>query len=179
MKKIAFSFPLLLVLAGCATRYSQAAPLGRVFPAIVGNSLDGRRVEIPAAFAGRPVLLLVGYEQMSQFDIDRWVLGLDQLGVKIESYELPTIAGIFPGLFSGSIDSGMRSGIPKEDWPSVITVYGDASTLQEFVGNDPSLPARVALLNAEGRVVYFHGTGYSLDALKKLKSSVDALRTDR
>ena len=62
-------------------------------------------------------------------------------------YELPTISGLIPGLFSGSIDDGMRSGIPNEDWAIVVTIYRDAETVEQFFGNENPLPARVVLLD--------------------------------
>ena len=51
-------------------------PVGELFPAVVGQSLEEVRTEMPAAFAGEPAVLLVGYEQNAQFDIDRWFMGL-------------------------------------------------------------------------------------------------------
>lgn len=179
MEAILRAFPIAIALAalgsGCSTTYPRADPTGKVFPSIRGSSLDGKLVEIPAAFAGRPALLFIGYEQMSQFDIDRWLLGLRQSGIEVPAYELPAIPGLVPGIFAGKIDAGMRSGIPAEDWASVITVYGDASKVAEFVGNENGLPARVVLLDAAGKVVYFHDDGYSVKALEGLGAAVSLL----
>ncbi|MFT5294627.1 MAG: hypothetical protein ACI9YH_000633, partial [Colwellia sp.] len=57
--------------------------------------------------------MLVGYKQNSQFDIDRWLIGLDMTETKVDAYEIPTIQGLFPRMFSTLIDNGMRKGIPK------------------------------------------------------------------
>ena len=37
------------------------------------------------------MILLIGYTQFSQFDLDRWILGLTQLNVNAEVVEVPTI----------------------------------------------------------------------------------------
>ena len=122
-------------------------------------------------------LLLVGYEQDTQFDIDRWLLGLTQAGVKVRTHELPTIPGLAPRMFSGSIDNGMRSGIPSEDWGAVITVYGDGAAIAKLTGNENKLPGRVILLDAKGRVIFFHDRGYSVGTLQRLLSAIKNERT--
>ena len=170
---------LLLALAaacGCSTTYPRGEPVGKTFPSVKGSSLAGKDISIPAGLAGKPALLFIGYEQMTQFDIDRWLLALQASGVSVPVYELPTIPGLVPGLFAGRIDEGMRSGIPPEDWASVVTLYGDAPKVAEFLGNDVRLPARVVLLDAAGKVVFFHDRGFSPGALTRLRSAMEGVR---
>jgi hypothetical protein len=162
--------------AGCRSTYDRRDPTGETFPAVRGDALDGREVEIPAAFAGKPVLLLIGYEQSTQFDLDRWMLGMQQAGVSVATYEVPTIPGLVPGLFSGYIDGGMRRGIPEEDWGGVVTVYGDGEKIARFTGNADGLPGRIVLLDGQGRVVFFHDRGFSPGTLEKLRAAVEAAR---
>lgn len=174
------SKPLIAALVGCAivscsAPYERRDPTGEAFPDVVGVALDDRSVRIPGDFAGKPTLLLIGYEMETQFDIDRWLLGLDEAKVDVPVYELPTIPGLIPGLFAGRINEGMRSGIPREDWAIVLTVYDDAATVASFLGNEAPLPARVVLLDAEGRVVFFHDRGYSLKTLLALRDTLDRL----
>jgi hypothetical protein len=161
--------------AGCRTTYERRDPTGETFPTVRGGALDGRDVDIPAAFAGKPALLLIGYEQQTQFDLDRWALALQQTGVKVAAYEIPTIPGMVPGLFSGFIDGGMRRGIPEEDWGGVITVYGDGAKIAEFTGNRDGLPGRIVLLDGQGRVVFFHDRGFSPGTLAKLRAALELL----
>ena len=118
-------------------------------------------------------MLLIGYKQDSQFDIDRWLIGLDMTNTLVDVYELPTIQGMFPRMFSTMIDNGMRKGIPKELWKGVITIYKDGDAVQEFTGNENGNNARVALLDKEGLVLYFYDRGFSVQALNELKSVID------
>ena len=87
----------LLVIGGCTKQYVNQNPVGQMFPTVTGQSLENIRHEIPDYFSGRSVLLLVGYKQDSQFDIDRWLIGLDMTGTRVDVYELPTIQGMLPG----------------------------------------------------------------------------------
>lgn len=163
------------LLAGCSSTWERRDPTGEVFPSVVGTSLDGREVALPEEFRGRPVVLLVGYKQNTQFDLDRWLLGLSEAGVDVDVREIPTLPGLLPGAFSGFIDGGMRRGIPREDWGAVITVYGDADAIAAFTGNDDGLPGRILLLDPEGRVAFFHDRGYSVGTLRRLREALAAL----
>lgn len=170
---------LVLPMAACSTTYDRRDPTGEVFPTVVGESLAGEPVELPTAFRGAPVVLLVGYAQETQFDLDRWLLGLTDSGARIAVREVPTIPGLAPRAFAGWIDSGMRRGIPEEDWGAVVTLYADAAPVARFTGNRDGLPGRVLLLDAEGRVVFFHDRGYGVGALKQLLAAAAALSPSR
>lgn len=117
-----------LLLAGCASSHPNREPLGERLPGLTGKALDGRALALPDELLGAPSILLVGYEQEAQFDADRWLFGLRQARTPARLLEMPTIPGLFPGAFQKQIDSGMRGGIPHEDWGTVVTLYGDAAS---------------------------------------------------
>lgn len=166
---------IALCTAACSNTWPRRDPTGEVFPTVQGTSLDGRDVTLPGVGAGEPLLLLVGYEQEAQFDLDRWLLGLDQAGVAVRTLEVPTIPGLVPRMISGMIDGGMRRGIPREDWGGVVTVYGDAGAIARFTGNQDGLTGRVLLLDGTGRVVFFHDRGWSVGTLRRLQAALAAL----
>jgi hypothetical protein len=168
-----FSVFILLLLSACSAQYPNQQITGKQFPSISGESLAQNQVIIPSDFKSDKTLLLIGYKQDSQFDIDRWLIGLDTVGVMIPTYELPTIAGMAPRMFSSFIDSGMRKGIPKELWGGVITIYKDGEKVQEFTGNQNPNNTRVVLINTSGEILYFYDRGFSVDALNKLKTSIE------
>jgi hypothetical protein len=170
MKNLVLSLIFITFLAGCATTYTNRNPIGEIFPSVSGTSLEDKDHTIPEDFSGSRVILLLGYKQDSQFDIDRWLIGLDQTNTEAKVYELPTIQGLFPRMFQTFIDNGMRSGIPKELWGGVITIYSDGAELQEFTGNENPNNARVIILDVNGKVIYFHDRGFSVQALNKLRN---------
>jgi len=172
MKKILTFILIVFSLIGCSTTYVNRNPVGENFPTVNGKSLTEEERELPTYFKGSYVVLLLGYEQDSQFDIDRWLIGLDMTETKIKAYEIPTIQGLLPRMFKSSIDNGMRKGIPKELWGGVITIYGDGATVQEFTGNENPNNARVLLLDNMGKVIYFHDRGFSVQALNELRDII-------
>jgi hypothetical protein len=166
MKKFIFTITLCLSFIGCANyEYPSQVSIGDIMIDVSGESLEGKTVFIPEDFTGQETLLLFGYKQDSQFDIDRWLIGLDMSKTKVAAYEIPTIQGMLPRMFSGFIDNGMRRGIPKELWKGVVTVYADGDKIQRFTGNQNPNNARVMLLDKAGRIIYFYDRGFSVDAL--------------
>ncbi len=172
MIKLTLSAFALLLLSACTTQYPNQQLTGKQFPSISGESLEQSMVTIPSDFKADKTLLLIGYKQDSQFDIDRWLIGLDMAGVTLPTYELPTIAGMAPRMFSTFIDNGMRKGIPKELWGGVITIYEDGDAVQKFTGNESPNNSRVVLINSSGEILYFYDRGFSVDALNKLKENI-------
>ena len=166
----------LLALAGCSSTLERRDPTGEPFPAVTGQSLEEETIELPGRWAGKPVVLLVGYEQNTQFDIDRWLMGLIQAETSSDIVEVPTIPGLVPTAISGWIDDGMRSGIPDEDWGSVVTLYGSAaSPVARLTGTDRGRNTRVIVLDREGKVAWFDDTGYSAKKAMAVAELVETL----
>jgi hypothetical protein len=161
-----------LLLTACSSSYPNQAITGQVFPSVAGHNLEKQSMILPDDLKGEVTLLLIGYKQDSQFDIDRWLIGLDMTQTRVPVFEVPTIQGLFPRMFSTLIDNGMRSGIPKPLWKGVVTVYKDGQRVQAFTGNEQPNNARVVLLNSQGTVIYFHDQGFSVDALNQLRSQL-------
>ena len=171
LRFIPFVITLTFTAVSCSSTsdYPRRNPIGERFPSITVTPLDGGTKAFPEVFAGEPVLVLVGYLQRSQFDIDRWLIGITQVDLPVKFVELPTISGMVPSLIGDFIDSGMRTGIPSELWGGVMTVYDDAELVQEFTGTENGLPSRVLLLDEQGTVLYFHDRGFSPFELKRVQ----------
>ena len=174
MRRVITGLLTALVLSSCANyEYASQVTIGGTMIEASGESLDGKTVLMPQDFIGQETLLLFGYKQDSQFDIDRWLIGLDMTQTKIAAYEIPTIQGMLPRMFSGFIDGGMRKGIPKELWKGVVTVYADGDKIQRFTGNLNPNNARVMLLDKNGSIVYFYDRGFSVEALNDVRKALE------
>lgn len=173
VKKFISVMCVVVIMSGCASyEYPSQVNIGDVMPTATGESLEGDVVVMPKDFAGEQTLLIFGYVQDAQFDIDRWLIGLDMTETQVNVYEIPTIKGMFPRMFKTFIDGGMRKGIPKELWKGVVTVYEDGDKIQRYTGNQNPNNARVMLLDPNGKVLYFYDRGFSVDALKSVRALV-------
>lgn len=175
LKVLLLGLCMVLGLSGCASYdFQGTASVGDRMIDASGQSLEGNTVNMPADFTGQYTLLLFGYVQNSQFDIDRWLIGLDMTQTQVAAYEIPTIKGMAPRMFSGFIDDGMRKGIPKELWKGVVTVYEDGEKVQRFTGNQNPNNARVMLLNQDGVIEYIYDRGFSVEALNAVRNALPA-----
>ena len=165
-----------MALAGCGSTLPNRDPTGELFPTVTGQSLDEQTVTLPDDLNGEPSVLIVGYTQNAQFDIDRWLLGMLQAELSLRILEVPTIPGALASMASGFIDDGMRSGIPREDWKVVVTLYGGAAKpVAKLTGTENGNSARVLVLDADGRIVWFHDAGYSAREMIELLELADQL----
>ncbi len=162
-----------MLLTGCSQTFVNQNPVGKPFPNVEAESLEQTFHTLPEYFDGRQVVLLIGYKQNSQFDIDRWLIGLDMKQVQADVYELPTIQGWVPSLIKGTINEGMRKGIPEDIWRIVLTIYEDGTKVQQFTGNENPNNARVMVLDEGGNVRYFYDRGFSISALNALNATVE------
>ena len=165
-----------MFFAGC----SSTVPTPKLdaetrFPSVNGETLEKKAVKLPEDYAGQPVVLLIGYLQRAQFDIDRWILGLLQSEANVKIVEVPTISGMVPTILQDSINNGMRSGIPTEDWGVVVTVYKDADKIISTIGNERPQSASVVLLDKDGHIDWFYNRGYSAQRVLELKQRSAAL----
>ena len=170
---------LAALTPACRTPVANRSPLGEVLPSVEGTSLAGDRIALPADLAGGPAVLLLGFVQDAQFDADRWLFGLLQAETPARILEVPTIPGLAASWFGDRIDAGRRTGIPDEDWGTVVTVYGDGgSRLVDLTGNEGPRNVRVLLVDATGTVRWFHDRGFSAGKLLELDRAARDLAAD-
>ncbi|WP_258872757.1 hypothetical protein [Thalassotalea euphylliae] len=167
-----FTLLTSLLLSACSSPVANRIPLKETFPNVRGENLNQERVSIPNDLKGEHRLLLIGYVQDSQFDIDRWLIGLDMTQTPVTAYELPTIEGMLPRMFETFINNGMRKGIPKQLWGGVVTVYQEAEKITALTGTENPNNARVILLGAKNEILYFYDRGFAVDALNDLRDLV-------
>ncbi len=146
-----------------------------MFPTVQGESLNKEKITLPDHYKGKNTLLLIGYQQKTQFDIDRWILGVLQADIPVEIVEVPTIAGMMPQMVQGFINNGMRSGIPSADWGAVVTVYEDAPKIIQALGNERPQSAYAVLLDRQGKILWTSNIGYSAGQILELKKLVASL----
>ena len=169
-----FSTFTLILLCGSffsCSRVPNKSPeslLGKPFPTLKGNSLSKKKWTLPQDLKGQKTILLTGYVQGSQFDIDRWLIGLSMAEVKTSILEVPAVKSAFISLFKDKLDQSMRNGIPSEIWKAVVTVYDDSGKLIDFTGNENPRNSRVFVLDEKGEVIFFHDRGFSVNNLQQL-----------
>ena len=155
--------------------------VGRRFPSVRGRALSGEPVHLPEDLLGAAALLLCAYRRGTQADIDRWVaFGRARLPSGLRTLEVPIISAVVWRPLKGWIDGGMRGGVPKAQWSSVVTVYDEgARTARDFIGDGEGYAAQVLLLDAAGIVRFHEAGGYTDPAALRLTEAVAELGSAR
>ena len=149
---------LLTLLGGCTVGQVDTTTEG--FPAVTGDNLNGDTFDLPQAFEEPYNLVFLAYTQEQQTDVNTWLEFADSLeqSYPVRFYELPTLTRT-NGLFSGFIDSGMRSGIPDIETRSrTITLYIDRPKFLDALNIDSTDTIHTLLVRPNGEIL-FSGAG--------------------
>ncbi|NMC77549.1 MAG: hypothetical protein GYA60_09705, partial [Candidatus Methanofastidiosa archaeon] len=131
---------------------SENEVIGKVFPKISAYSLAKTEVKLPDMVKGKIALIAVAFVREAQEMIDSWAMPFEKKfsgNINYAYYEVPMIDGIWK-LFRGSIDGGMRAGIPMEKHMKVLTYYGNYKEYIRYLLIDNINIGYVFLLDKEG-----------------------------
>ena len=147
---------------------------GRRFPSVAGVALSGRRVRFPEDVMGAPALLLCAYRRGTQADIDRWAAFVGRELPRLAVFELPIIPALVWRPLQGWIDGGMRAGVPREQWSTVVTLYDEGAKARAFIGDGGGNRAQVVLLDAAGVVAFHDAGGFRESSARRLVAALAA-----
>lgn len=145
------------------------------FPTLDTVSLSGRRVRVPDDLAGRPALLLLGFQRWHQEMIDGWLGPLARLQADfphLEVYEVPVISRFYLPARS-LIDGGMVRGTPDPAARArTLTAYANVGKTVSALGLAGPENVALRLLDSSGRVVWRGRGVYDSDQLAAVRQAV-------
>ena len=145
------------------SKSSKPIAVGDPFPRLEGEFLTGRKAVLPDAASGKFALVLLGFTYQSRFSVESWAEHVQPVFAQRSDatfYEVPVLGGM-ARLGKWFIDSGMRSGTPKDLHENVITVWGGVDRWKALMGYRDTAQddAYLALIDPKGRVVWlYHGS---------------------
>lgn len=151
---------------------SEAADVmpGRRMPVVAGKDLNGKAWNAPAGFPAERTLVILGYEQEQQADIDTWTagMGLARPDNTLPWVEMPVIDE--PGMIMRwVIDTGMQRGIPGKDARShVWTAYTDRKGFLKSCGIESMSDIHVLVVARDGTILAMESGRHSEDAATRL-----------
>jgi hypothetical protein len=155
MTRLAILVPLVVSVGVVAPSVGQAP-----MPHFDAEALSGRKVAIPAAVQGHPALLVVGFTHGSGPHCTDWAKRLETEFKNSTGLERYTVVFLedAPRLVRGMAKSGIKSGVPKEQYDRFLIVTEHEKEVKEAVRFQAPDDAYLALLGADGAVRWtFHG----------------------
>ena len=147
----------------------------RRFPTLVAQDLEGTVLELPAALAGDPSVVIVAFERRQQAAVDTWLPWLSELrkrAPRLEVYEVPTISRRWRPA-RRLIDGGMRAGIPD---PAVrrrtLTTYTDVGAVLEALELEGTDTIAVVVVDPGGTILWQGLGGYDPALVAELERAV-------
>lgn len=162
---------------GGALMTDNANPnIGKKFPAVTAETLEGNRHTVPDDARGKVTLVTVAFLRESQSQLDSWLNPFyEKFGTnpEIMFYEVPMISSGYR-FMKFIIDRGMRGGLPKFKHKHVVTMYGDVEKYTSALNLDPR-HGYAFLLDREG-IIQWQAQGFSNpDLLAALFGKTEAL----
>jgi len=136
--------------------------VGKIFPNITAYSLAKTEVRLPEVAKGKVALITIAFVREAQEMIDSWSIPFGNRFGKDSNYayyEVPMLDGLWR-LFRGSIDGGMREGIPLEKHKNVITYYGNYKEYVSYLSINNLKKGYVFLLDKQS-IIRFRGIGFA------------------
>jgi hypothetical protein len=176
-KLVAMKSPVFLMMAMLLTAWAPGSaqsksikPLavGDMFPRLEGEFLTGRKAILPDAASGRFALVLMGFTYQSRFSVESWAEHVRPAFAQrghATFYEVPVLGGL-ARLGKWFIDSGMRSGTPKDLHENVITLWGDVDRWKALMNFSDAAQddGYLTLIDQKGRVLWLYRGSYTADA---------------
>ena len=122
------------------------------FPRIQGETLAGKKVELPGAFGGQ-VVVVMGFTHGSQAQTKVWGQRLRGQG----AWSVAVLQDV-PRLVRGMVVHGIKSGTPKEEYDRFLLVYSGEKELKDAAGVETPDDAYVMVVDGTGAIRWrFHG----------------------
>ena len=147
---------------------------GEALPAIHGETLSGKPVDVPDAAAGGPQILIFSFARAASTDSRAWSDRLAKDLPRIGAFRVLELESV-PRLVRGMARSGMKSGMPKPLWDRTVLIYKDEALWKARLGVTADTHSYVLLLDAAGRVLWRSSGPFSDTEYHQLKTAVQAV----
>jgi hypothetical protein len=163
---------LLAVLALAAAAASGPLKSGDVFPALSGQTLSGKPIELPAANAGAMRLAVVTFAKAAAGDSKLWCDQASKDGGPGLIVFRALMMEAVPKLFRGMAASGVKGSMPQSYWETTILSYKDEDKWRQYVAQSSDKEAYLVLMDGSNHVCWTGRGPYSAEAYAGLKSEL-------
>ena len=147
-------------------------------PHTEAETLAGKKIVLPDAFAGHPAILVIGFSRSGGDSAGRWSKQLRQELAEEKSIRLFSVAELqdAPKLARGLIRHGMRGGVPQNEHESFVLLYQDEDVWKKLAEFSDTNDAYVLLVDSTATIRWrAHGKGPGEQTVSTLKKEIAEL----
>jgi hypothetical protein len=140
---------------------TASAQVGKMFPALTGETLDDVKKSIPSSTKGKYTIICMAYSSDSENDLRSWLqpaydkfIGQTELmGYDVNLYFIPMFTGLnIAG--AGKAKKNLKEETDKELQPYVLFYTGEIDAYKKELGMDKKDVPYIFVLDKEGKIVY-------------------------
>ncbi|MEJ1929192.1 hypothetical protein WDZ92_02810 [Nostoc sp. NIES-2111] len=169
MKMIRFYSSLLILSA-----VSMAATLnpGDPIPAIEGNNLNSKTVQLPNAVNGKVSVFAFGFSKDASAPVRGWASKIQEEYPNVPVYQIPVLEGV-PRLFRSFAVSGIRSDTTPANRDYLVLLYREEKQWRERLQVGDEKIAYLVVVDAQGRVVDRFAGMLEAPLIEKLRTAIN------
>ena len=123
------------------------------WPVTEGETLSGRKITVPASFAGKPAVLVFSFSREAGEKVRYWLDPLLKDGVNAWSVANLEAA---PRLIRGLVRNGMKKDMLPDAEAHSVLLYKDDKEWRQALGVEKNDTPLVVLLDPKGQAVWKH-----------------------
>jgi hypothetical protein len=143
-------------------------------PVTQAETLTGKKVQFPTAFEGKTAVCVFGFSKEAGDHTKEWMTQLNHDGINAWSVASLEKA---PAFVRGMIRSSMRKGTPPSQADHFLIMTKDQKAWEHILALKQDKQPVVALLDAEGKILWTYEGLFGEQPYQELKSRYGAANT--
>jgi hypothetical protein len=160
-----------------------AQVIGKQFPAMVAETVDEKKVNLPGDVKGKYTLLGLAYSKKSEEELNSWfnpVFGkfiqksngmMSSFGYDVNVYFVPMFTGINAAA-SGTAKKKAIKNIDPQLLPNILFYKGELKTYKEALDFERRDIPYFFVLDPEGKIVYATSGAYTEKKMDEVEESI-------
>lgn len=171
-----------LISLACMASVSMAAPVGDIFPALKGETLDDKSISLPGDTKGKSTIICMAWSEDAERDLKTWYeptydkfiakteLMADAYDVNL--YFVPMFTGAKVAA-AASAKKQMKQDVQADLQPHIIVYKGEVDTYKDKLKMDDKKKPYVFVLDKTGKIVYVTSGAYTEDKMDAIDDVIE------
>lgn len=175
---------LSLLTLTCCVVMLKAQVVGKTFPDMEAETVEDKKVKLPAEVKGKFTLLGLAYSKKSEDDLNSWFQPVFEkfiqktnglmsgFGYDVNVYFVPMFTGVNAAA-TGTAKRKALKNIDPQLLPYILFYKGELKPYKEALDFEKKDTPYFFVLNAEGKIVYATSGKFSTDKLDEVEEVME------
>ncbi len=175
---------LILFVILASINFTQAQVIGKMFPSMVAETVEDKKVILPDNTKGKYTLVGLAYSKKSEEDLNSWFSPvynkfvrkttglLEGMGYDVNVYFVP----MFTGVNAAATGTAKKKALKNIDpilLPHILFYKGELKTYKDSLDFEKRDIPYFFVLDPDGKIVFATSGAYSDDKLDEVEESIE------